>query len=137
MDKNLVIEQLIKIYMTEEWWHKNKLSLEESWKYFKHLLINGNIVYKAVKNELVGYAEFYLVNDKQVNVLNSSSDFFILNEDITNGNICYVSNIWIKEGHRGNGLMRSFKKEIESTKDFDYYSGNELKNNKRLRVWEK
>ena len=129
-----IIAQLIKIYMTEEWWHKNKLSLEESWKYFRYLLTQGNILYKDKDGEVVGYVEFFFVTPGQLDVLDSDGEFAIPEENITDGDICYINNLWIKEGHRGNGMLASFKSKIDKIKDFKYYSGNDVKDNNSFKI---
>lgn len=128
-----IIAQLIKVYMTEEWWHSERLSLEDSWKYFKCLLMKGNLIYREDDGMLVAYAEVYYITPKQLKKLSDDEPFPVLEENITDGDIAYVQNLWIKEGYRGNGMLRSMKRDVKSTL---YFAGKEQKNNNRFRIWE-
>ena len=133
MKREDIIPQLIKIYMTEEWWHKQVLSLEESWKYFKFLITKDKIICKVVDDKVVGYVEFFFVTPAQVEKLNNEN-FFTFNENIDDGDVCYINNIWVDDSYRGNGMLASFKSQIEKKKDFKYYAGNDVNDNNSLKT---
>ena len=128
-----LIEQLIKIYLNEEWWHTKRLTLQEAWEYFRVLLIKNNLLVKIENDEIIAYVEYWLINDEQFKRVSSGEHFDISKENICDGNICYVHTLWIKDSYRGNGVLREFKKSVEN-KPFEYYGGIEQKYNKRLRL---
>ena len=127
---NNLIEQLIKIYFNEEWWHKEKLNLQESWDYFRVLLAKDKIVVEVKNGKVIAYAEYWLINKDQLKKALKQEPFNILTENISDGNICHINSLWIDDNFRGNGVLKKLKSQLEE-KDFDYYSGIEQKYNER------
>jgi hypothetical protein len=98
------------------------------------LISKGNIIVKQYNLKVVGYVEFWKVNAEQLKRILNKEPFDIGKEDIGSGDICHIHNIWIDGDYRGNGVIRGFKEQLERL-HFDYYSGTEYKNNKRVRMW--
>lgn len=100
----MIIDQLTEIYLIKEKWHKHKLSKEESDEYHERLLVQGNIITYVRNGELLGYLEFWRINFEQLGRVICNREFFVFEEDILNGNIAYIANMWINPEDR-NGVI--------------------------------
>ena len=131
-----MVDQLVRIYLEEEKWHKTKLSEEEAEKYYKTLLQTGNIVCHTDKEGVVlGYIEFFCVTLEQFGRLSRQGKFHIGEEDIVNGNICWLSDLWIDKDCRLKDVYKIIKKKLfNATKQCIYYTGLEVKRGRRLRI---
>lgn len=96
-----IIEQLTHIYNTHEFWHRNKLSKKEADQYHERLLMNGNILTYVVKGELLGYLEFWLIDYSQFGRLVCNQPIMTDVENLLDGNIALINNMWIAENERG------------------------------------
>ena len=108
-----IILQLVEIYQKyEREVCNNKMSLSEAITYHKHLLELGRI-YPVLRNgKVVGYYERYF-----------------------KGNECVVTNVFVKEEYRGNGVLKELKRHFYDTlpSNITKLSGNKYKfNNKRV-----
>lgn len=89
-----IAQQLTEVYLTKEFWHKNKLSQEEADKYHERLLMQGNIITHITDGVLEGYLEFYRINYDQLGRIMCDIQ---LNhtEDLLTGNIAFINRMWI------------------------------------------
>ena len=101
-----MVDQLVKIYLTEEGWHKNKMSEEEAHNYHKKMLERGNILTYLEDDEIVGYVEVWKINFEQFGKLICQVPFSGLYEDVSSGYIAYVANTWIKESVRNTKVIK-------------------------------
>lgn len=97
-----IIEKLTNVYHNLEFWHSHKLNIEESNKYHERLLVNGNILTYIQDNELLGYLEFWLLDYSQFGRLVCNQPILTDTEDLLNGNIALINNMWIAENERGS-----------------------------------
>ena len=126
-----IAEQLTDIYLTEETWHVSKLSKEESDLYHDTLLSKGNIIVIRDGEQVVGYCEFWLVNDYQLDAI-LGNQFNQLNEDLSSGYICYIANLFVLKGYRNSATISMIKKRLfEVTKKCVLFIGERNKNGKR------
>jgi len=91
----------------EEWWHTSRISDEELDKYNDKLLKSDNIIF-LYEQGLIAYLEYWRITEKQLKEIMSNENWSAYNNNITDGNICFVANIWIDDYYRGN-------KEIDKT----------------------
>jgi hypothetical protein len=86
--------------MNLEHWHTKKLSVDEADKYHERLMLNGNILTYIIEGELIGYLEFWLISFEQLGRLVCNQAVFC-DENLLDGNIALINNMWIKEDERG------------------------------------
>jgi len=123
-----IINQLIKVYYAEENWHKKILSPKETEKYHKELLRKGRIIYVEEKGELLGYTESWRINFEQLGRLVCHASFSAYLENVTDGNIAYVANTWIKKEHRKGKIYKILRNRFFSlNKDCEYFVGKALR----------
>ena len=132
-----IVPQLVRIYLEEEKWHKNKLSEEEAKKYYKEIIKKKNLSCHTNKEGVViGYIEWFAVSHEQFKRLVNNDSFHIGEEDISNGPICWVNDVWIKDSERFNGVYKKLRNSLfNATKHCEYYTGKEVKRNRRLRIF--
>ena len=95
----VIIEQLIDIYQNHENWHRKKLSYDDSKEYFIRLLSSGNIIIFMYGDKLCGYVEFWRITPEQFRKI-LDRDFYVFEENITDGSICYISALFVHDKHR-------------------------------------
>lgn len=96
-----IIQKLTNIYLEKENWHKSKLSKEEADHYHERLLMNGNILTYVTNGELLGYLEFWLIDFSQFGRLVCNQPIMTDTENLLNGNIALINNMWVAENERG------------------------------------
>lgn len=99
----MIIDKLTDIYLNKEYWHKNKLSREDANEYHERLLVNGNILTYIREGELLGYLEWWAINFEQFGRLVCNQPILTNSENLLDGNIALINNMWINENDR-NGL---------------------------------
>ena len=135
------IKQLVDIYFKLEGWHKKKLSVEDSFEYFIRLLSQGNIIIFMDDDKVCGYIEFFRITPLQFRKI-LDKDFYVFDENITDGEICYISNMFILKEYR-RGLAMNYLKTIfkNINRDCKYFVGHNTRRNNRVRIreniWEK
>ena len=104
-----IIDQLVKVYFDEEWWHTKRMCYDDAVKYHKKMLEQGAIIPYTQMGVLLGYIEVWRVNFEQFGRLICDAPFSAFNEDVVNGNIAYVANIWIDKKFRNTSVMKAIK----------------------------
>jgi hypothetical protein len=137
MNEN-IINQLVKIYYTEEYWQKNLMSKEEAYRYHEKRYCDGNIICYIENEKVLGYYEAWRVNFEQWGRM-VCHELIGFNEDVISGNICVVNNVWIDKDYRRGKvfktLMRDFYKRHHNC---DYYVGHALrKKTQPIKVFKK
>lgn len=121
-----IIQQLTNLYLSsEEWWHKHKLSPEESNLYHQTMIERGNLIYEQDNNgKLLGYCEFLRINFEQWGRMVCHAPFYNFDENTTDGNICVVSNIWIHKDYRRSLVFALLKMRfLELNHHCEYFAG--------------
>ena len=133
----MLIDQLTKIYLKKETWHKNKLTEEQSNEYHEKLMINGNILTYIKSGELIGYLEFWRINYEQLGRLICGQPILTDVEDLLSGNIAYINNMFIDSNHR-NGDAFEFLASMFLSRNKDaelFVTFRPLKHNKPIQVY--
>lgn len=130
------IKQLVDIYLKLEGWHKKKLSVEDSFEYFIRLLSQGNIIIFMDGDTVCGYLEFWRVTPVQFRKI-LDDDFYVFDENITDGEICYISSIYILKQYR-RGVAIDYLKTIfkNINRNCKYFIGHDTKRSNRIRIME-
>jgi hypothetical protein len=96
-----LVDQLVKIYYEEEWWHKEKLDGPNAILYHQTLLDKQRILYLADPfGELIGYVESWRLDYGQLGRIICGLPFAATEEDVNTGDIAYVANAWIRRAER-------------------------------------
>lgn len=109
-----IVKQLTFVYKNYEYWHKNKLSDEDSDLYHERLLMQGNILTYIENDKLIGYVEVWRINFEQLGRLLCEIPFYVFDENITDGNIVYIHNMWISPEHRMSLVNKRILKDFFS-----------------------
>lgn len=133
----MIIDQLTKIYLTKEDWHKIKLTEEQANEYHERLMINGNILTYIVKGELIGYLEWWGINYEQFGRLVCGEPILTDVENILDGNIALINNMWISENDRNGYAFELLSSMLLSRcKDKDFYVAfRRVKRNQPIQVY--
>jgi len=131
-----IARQLTRIYLDEEDWHDEKLSKPEAIRYHKRLIEKGSIIQCTCGKRLVGYIEVWKVNFEQFGRLVCNTPFSAVEEDVENGNIGWVGNIWVEPEYRHKGVFKAMRKEfIKMCKTCDYYAGRALTKDGKVKLF--
>lgn len=101
----MIIEQLTNIYLTRETWHANKLSEEQANEYHERLLVQGNILTYVESGELKGYIEYWRLDFEQWGRLVCGVPVYAFDENITDGEIAYINNMWVAEDSKAFDML--------------------------------
>lgn len=105
-----LVEELVKVYEEEEWWHRTRLSREEAIKYFQRLLDKGRIITLVENDVLLGYVESWRLDFEQFGRLIAGASFSSYLEDVESGPVCYLANTWIRKEFRDGATYKHLKK---------------------------
>ena len=124
-----IINFLVDIYHSdEEWWHNEKMSKEDSFEYFKCMINKGRIIYLIEDGIMLGYLESWRINYEQMGKLICHAPFSSCVQDVENGFICYLSNIWIKPSERRGKVFKELKRLFfEQNNDCLYFIGHAMR----------
>lgn len=129
-------EQLTYIYHNFESWHKIKLPYDESVEYHRRLLMQGNIITIIENDELKAYAEVWKINYEQLGRLFCDVPFFVYDENITDGNIAYINNLWFDPSYRTSLINEDLLKQFgEHFKDCTFMARKRNKYNESFKVY--
>lgn len=112
-----IADKLAYIYFQNEDWHKNRLNYKEAIKYHQRYIDSGNIKYIECDNALLGYIEVWFINEEQLDRIRNNENFYNYEEDLINGNIVYIANIWINNNFRNSIIFDEFINIIASMKN--------------------
>ena len=85
---------------------------------------------------MCGYIEFWRITPEQFRKI-LDKDFYVFDENITDGDICYISNMYILKEYR-RGLAMNYLKTIfkNINRDCKYFVGHETNRNNRVKIME-
>ena len=127
MDKIEILNQLWDIYQKESW-HKTRLNRTEFDKYTEKLINDSNIIYYEKDGVILGYVEFWRINYEQFGRLICNAPFSAYLENVKDGNICYVANVFILEEHRQSSVVKILKyKFLANNNHCEYFVGEALR----------
>ena len=147
-----ILQQILNVYFNDKHFKDvcNKNTKHNTELYFKKLLDTGNIVYLDDNKKLMAWMEVWCVNYKQLGVILSSKPFVPIRitlqnngcvvdliEDISNGDIAYISDLFIvKEYRYRRGIINSLrKKAVDVFGQKETVVLREHKYNKRIRIF--
>jgi len=121
-----IVSQLTDIYLNREWWVKeeDKLPIPIANSYYDKLLKQGNILIAEFDGQVLGYIEVWKINFEQFGRIVCHARFCADGEDILNGNIGYVANVWIDEPYRSSWVTYDLKvKFYNFAHNCEYFCG--------------
>ena len=97
-----MIYQLLKIYYSEEFWHKTKMPYDEAYDYHKKRLEDGRIYIIVKDGKVLGYYEREI-----------------------NGDTCFLKNVFVIKEYRFNGVFKELYKHffLTMSKNIKYVIG--------------
>jgi ribosomal protein S18 acetylase RimI-like enzyme len=123
-----IIDELLDVYYKNEYWHQNKMPEEEARKYHKKLLEQGNIIPYVDNGNLLGYVEFWRINFEQFGKIICKVPFSAYLQNVTDGNIAYLANVWINPEFRHSGVIKALKmKFFAANYKCEYFVGEALR----------
>ena len=137
-----IIDQLVKIYQDNELGNYGLLTDLETERYYSNMLATGRLQTIVDHNNLVGFIESWRVNFEQLGRIVCWTNFSALKEDVTKGEVAWISDIWVSKYRRGDGeitkqLIEMFK---EANQDASYFLSQRVKTDgkaKYIRVYDK
>lgn len=114
-DNKVVLDVLCEYYADrrEAW----KLPFKRAYDYFKYLYDQG-LLKTVYDKELIGYAEIWLINEEQYERISSDKPFYVLDENVRDGNICYVRELWVRHGRN---CIWQLKKQMPPCDEVAWY----------------
>ena len=123
-----IIDQLVRIYETEEPWHTTRMSHEEAVKYHQKLYDDGCIIVYHELGVVLGYIEVWRLSFEQLGRCVCRHPFSAYLEDVKSGNIAYVANVWVDEKFRRGSVMKMIKHLFFAAHhDAEYFVGEALR----------
>ena len=111
-----ILDQLLDYYQSEAL-DKGRMPLDEMRDYFDILLKNNMIFYELDdQGNLMALMEIFFLDDSQAHRVVCDGHIYPRGENVTDGNICYVHDVWIRPDHRQNGgmkIIRGLRKKAE------------------------
>lgn len=118
----MIIDQLTDIALTKEPWRKIPLTREQLNEYHERLMINGNILTYIKGGILLGYLEFWLIDYSQFGRLVCNQPIMTDKENLLDGNIALINNMWISEEDRnGDAFEMLSAMFLTRCKQADFY----------------
>jgi hypothetical protein len=115
------------------------LSYDSAKDYFRQLLVNQNIVYLLDNTgELVAWMEIWILDEEQTKrvVLDKDDKFCPLEEDILDGDVYYIADLFIAKGSRGDveTILKLWKmgEKVHGKKKIITFERNRLDNKFRV-----
>lgn len=111
-------------YLTQQPWQEFLMTEQDAIYYFEEMITRGNIIAEVEGDELLGYVESWHINFEQFGRLVCKAPFWTFEENTTDGNICFLANIWINPDHRRGLVFKKMELEFFSNNRHDeYYTG--------------
>jgi ribosomal protein S18 acetylase RimI-like enzyme len=135
---NDVTEQLVQVYLTNDYYERSLSELQIR-RYYSKMVRHGRVSYEVKDNLLIGFIESWRLNYEQLGRCICFKNFSAIEEDVSEGNIAYIADIWVHPDYRGTDvcdrLVQSF---AELNLDADYYVSERIKSKvKYVRVYDK
>lgn len=107
-----IVSQLNNIYFKEEWWQSHTETLAGITNYHQTMIDKGNIICYVDSGIVLGYCEFWRINFEQFGRLICHQPFIAPFENTTDGNLCYVANVWVQKEHRRGKVIKDLKERF-------------------------
>lgn len=134
-----IAEQLTFLYIHVEKWHRSKLSEYDANLYHENLLLQGNILTYIKDDILKGYIEFWRINTEQLGRIICGIPVLTDIEDINNGSIAYINNMYIDPEYRhGEAFQMLSSMFLVKNRDADVFVAcRNSKHHKPVQVYSK
>lgn len=117
-------ELLADCYLKDQPWQDFYMPRNDAIGYFLKMIDRGNIIAIQDSDELLGYVEAWKINFEQFGRIICKAPFWTYEENTTDGNICYLANIWIKPDFRRGMVFKSIETLFFALNNkCEYYAG--------------
>lgn len=117
-------ELLADNYLTQQPWQEQLMPRQDAINYFLKMIDRGNIISVVDNDELLGYVEVWHITFEQFGRIICKAPFFTYDENTTDGNICYLANIWIAPERRRGLVFKALEQVFfKINHNCDYYAG--------------
>ena len=117
-------ELLADCYLNHQPWQEFYMPRQDAIGYFLKMIDRGNIISICDEDNLLGYMEFWRLNYEQIGRLMCHAPFWTYEENTTDGNLCYVANIWIKPERRQGQVFKAIEQIFFNINhSAEYYCG--------------
>lgn len=132
----MIIDEIVNIYENKLPKMSLMLSHEEALEYFERLMINGNILTYIKDGELLGFCEFWRINESQFGRLCLNMTL-THDEDLLNGNVALITRMYITPDNRNSEVFMILASMFLSrNKDCTHYAAMQFKKkHKPLQVY--
>lgn len=107
-----VVDQLVRIYFEEEYWHKEKLSEKGAIFYHETMLQKGRILVCLDGPRVCGYVESWRLNFEQLGRIVCDVPFSATLENVETGLIAYLANVFISKESRNSAVYKYLRSEF-------------------------
>jgi len=115
------LDYLVNTYLLKEDWHQSKLDEEQARVYFSKLIDGKNVVVMKENDVPIGYLSVWFLNNEQTSRVLNKQPMHAADENITDGDIVFVSNAFVEERHRNKGNINRLNQMMKDQhKDRDY-----------------
>lgn len=116
-----MIEEIVNIYLNILPKNPIMLSHDEAMKYYERLMMNGNVITYIKDGELLGFLEFWRITNEQFGKICCGLTL-THDDDLTNGNICLISGMYIKSDLRnGETFLYLGRTFLEKNKNATHF----------------
>lgn len=131
-----IVEQLCEIYYKYEYWHSFHMPYPEAVNYHGQMLSQGNMKVVEDLGIVLGYYEVWLITKEQLNKIILHKGFDARKENVLDGDIAYLANLWIDKSFRKGRVFRElYAKFFEQVGNCSMVVGEEQPRKGRLRVF--
>ena len=131
-----ILKQLIKIYKEL---HKDAMALskEELEIYYTKMLKDNRIEYILENREVVGFMESWRLDYEQLGRVVCWKDFNAMKENIKDGKIVYICDVWVKKTKRDGIIFNILLKNFENSNKDGHSCLSRRHGGKYIRVYNK
>ena len=109
-----IVEQLVKLYFNDELYTKSLTELEAR-RYYSKMLAHGRVQVYLDKCNVIGLIESWRLTYEQLGRVICWTEFDALEEDVNQGDVLYISDIYIVPHKRNNGVLKILMKMLEES----------------------
>jgi ribosomal protein S18 acetylase RimI-like enzyme len=129
-----IVKQLVDLYCNCEYDTRGTLTELEAMRYYSKMLGHGRIQMIMEEMNMVGFIESWRLDMEQLGRVVCWTRFSALEEDVTEGPVAHISDIWVRPDKRGQGvtekLIDMFK---QANHDADYFVSQRVKAKGKVR----
>jgi hypothetical protein len=117
------IDYLVETYLLKEDWHQSKLDETQARVYFQKLIEGKNVVVMREGERPIGYLSVWFLDNDQASRVLSKKPMHAADENLTDGEIVFVSNAFVEERYRNKGNIKRLNQMMKDQHEGRDYAG--------------